>query len=97
MGVSLDEGEPAFDALLDGVGGWGADAGVDVVMELVELELDFGLGLAADGRAVALAAGLGAERDRADVALVGLVPSDAIVATVSAGASSVLSVGGRLP
>lgn len=52
-------------------------------MEFVELELDFGLGPAADGRATAFAAALDTERDRADVAPVGFVPPDAIVATVA--------------
>ena len=46
--VSLDRVEPVLDALLDGVGGRRADAGVDLVAELVEVVLGFGLGPAAD-------------------------------------------------
>ena len=82
--VSIEGGEPVFDALLDGVRGRRADACGYPFVELGELVLDFGLGPAADGRAVALAAGLGAERDRAYVASVGLVSPDAVVAEVAA-------------
>ena len=82
--VELDRVEPVVDALLDGVGGGRADAGVDLVVQLVELVLDLGLGLAADGAPEALAVAVVAERDRADVALVDLVPGDAVVTTVTA-------------
>ena len=76
--------EPVGDALPDGVGGGRADAGVDLVVQLVELVLDLGLGLAAHGAPEALAVAVVAERDRADVALVDLVPGDAVVATFTA-------------
>jgi hypothetical protein len=51
--VSLDRVEPVLDAQLDGVRGRRADAGLDLVAELVEVVFDFGLGLAADAGAVA--------------------------------------------
>ena len=72
--VSLDRVEPVLNALLDGVRGGRADAGVDLGVELVEIVLDFGLGLSADAGADRACRRREAERERADVALVGLVP-----------------------
>jgi hypothetical protein len=83
--VSLDRVEPVPNAQFDGVRGRRADAGLDLVAELVEVVFDFGLGLAADAGAVArLAVAVVAERELADVALVGLVPSYGSVAAVAA-------------
>jgi hypothetical protein len=84
MLVALDRGEAVLDALLDGVGRRGANAGVELVVELVELLFDLGLGPAADGGAVALSVAREAERDAADVVVVDLVPPDTVVATVAA-------------
>jgi hypothetical protein len=64
--VSLDRVEPVFDALLDGVRGRRADAGVDLGMNLVEIVFDFRLGLAAYRSADALAVWPEAERGRKD-------------------------------
>ena len=83
VGVEGERVEPVADALLDGVGGRGADPGLDLIMQGVELGLDLGLGAAAHGSPDALARGVVAERDRADVALVDLVPRDAVVATAT--------------
>jgi hypothetical protein len=82
--VSLDGVEPVLDALLDGVRSGGADTGVDLGAELVEAVLDFGLGLSSNAGAVSpLAVAVVAERELADLALVGLVPSDGSLATVA--------------
>ena len=84
-GVSLDRVEPVLDAQLDGVRGRRADAGLDLVAELVEVVFRFGLGLAADAGTVArLAVAVVAERKLADVAPVGLVPGCGSVAAVAA-------------
>ena len=82
--IELERVEPVHDALLDGVGGWCVDAGLDLVVQPVELALDLLLGLAAHGPPNTLAGVAVAERDGADVALVDLVPGDAIVTAFAA-------------
>jgi hypothetical protein len=76
--------EPVGDARGDGVVDRCPDAGLDLLVQFLEPVLDLRFGLAADGAAVTLAVRSDAERDRADVALVGPVPRDAVVATVAA-------------
>src|SRR5579859_2022564 len=61
-----------------------ADARFDLVLEVVQVVFDVGLGLAGDGAPQALAGAVVAERDRADEALVGLVPRDAVVTALPA-------------
>src|SRR5207247_10459242 len=45
--IEFERVEPVHDALPDGVSGRGPDACLDLVVQLVELLLDLGLGLAA--------------------------------------------------
>jgi hypothetical protein len=83
-GIEFERVEPVRDAMPDGVGSGRPDAGVDLVVQLVELVLDLGLGLAADGTPTALAVAVVAEGDRADEAVVDLVPGDAVVSASAA-------------
>ena len=82
--IELERVEPVHDALLDGVGGRCPDAGLDLVVQVVELVLDLLLGLAADKPPQAFTGVVVAQRDGADVALVDLVPGDAIVTAFAA-------------
>jgi hypothetical protein len=70
--IEFERVEPVGDALPDRVGGRRLDAGLDLLVQLVELVLDFGLGLAACVSPQALTVVAVAERDGADVALVDL-------------------------
>jgi len=91
--VALDRVEPVLDALLDGVRGRRADAGVYLFVRLIERVLDFGLGPSAHRAADALTV-FEAERDRAHVALVDLVPVNAVVAVVAVALLRLCRLGG---
>ena len=82
--IELERVEPVHDALLDGVGSRCVDADLDLVVQILELVLDLLLGLAADKSPQAFTGVVVAQRDRADVALVDLVPGDAIVTAFAA-------------
>jgi hypothetical protein len=66
--------EPIADVLPDGVGRRGVNARVDLLVQRLELVPDLGLGLAAYCPSSTPPLTVVPKRDRADVALVGLVP-----------------------
>jgi hypothetical protein len=72
--IEFERIEPVFNALPDGVGGGCLDAGLDLLVQFLELVLDLGLSLPAYVPSQALAAIAVAERDGAGVALVVWVP-----------------------
>jgi hypothetical protein len=82
--IEFERVEPVRDALVDGVGGRRIDARVDLLVQLLELVLDLGLGLAPYGSPKLFAVAVVAERDRADETLVDLVPRDAAVSAFTA-------------
>ncbi len=90
--VSLDRVEPVLDAHLNRVSSYRADAGIQLVAQLVELFLDFRLGPAPNGGPIPGAATVVTERELASIALVDLVPRDRSIAAVT---SAFLRFSGR--
>jgi AcrR family transcriptional regulator len=81
--VSLDRIEPVLNAQLNCVASRSADTGVDLLAQFLELLLDLRLCPAADAGTLSRAIAIEAKRERADIALVDLVPPDGAVAAVT--------------